>query len=176
MWIFIPIIMTQIIFASAFEKFTPPCTKCKWFVTHPDGNEEYGFCKQFNTFFYSRKEVMIMNEYALHCRKNEHQCGAKGYLFEPKDLWNILDNQFHFLKEFKNLEDKYDLKELEEKKKELEDQICGEVNEKQDLEEWDKEYEMVKKKIFTLSTFSTFKKSGAKSLCNEVKEGGAKNP
>jgi hypothetical protein len=120
-----------------------------------------------------------MNEYALHCRKNEDQCGPKGYLFEPKDLWNILDNQFHFLKEFKNLEDKYDLKELEEKKKELEDQICGEVNEKQDLEEWDKEYEMVQKKIFTLSTCcNEVKKGGAKStstFCNKVKEGGEKN-
>ena len=167
MWIFISIIMmTNIIFADAFENFTPPCTKCKWFVSHPDGNQEYGFCKQFNTFFYSRKEITIMNEYARHCRKNEYQCGPKGYLFEPKDLWNILDNQFHVLKELKQLEDKYDLKELEEKKKELEDQICGEVNEKQDLEEWDKEYAMVKKKISTFSTFSTlstFKKSGAKS-------------
>jgi hypothetical protein len=152
--------MLTIGFVNAFENYTPPCVKCKWFISHPNGAEEYGFCKQFNTFFYSKEETMVMNEYALHCRKNEHQCGPIGYLFEPKDVWNVLDIKFHFLKELKKMEEKYDLQELEEKKKELEDQICGEVNEKQDLEEWDKEYAIINKRI---STLSTFKKSGAKN-------------
>lgn len=135
----------------------PPCKKCKWFVPNANDKEEHGFCKQFNSFFYSKDETLVMSEFASHCRKNENMCGQKGYLFEPLDPWKLFDKSFHFLKELKQLEDLLDLAELEEKKKELEDQMCGEVNEKPDLEKWEEEYKNLQRKINLLHLL-TFKK------------------
>jgi hypothetical protein len=136
-----------------FEKFTPPCTKCKWFAPNANNKEEYGFCKRFNNLHYGKEEILIISEFANHCRKHENMCGEKGYLFEPLDPWKLLDKSFHFLKELKQLEDLLDLTELQEKKKELEDQICGEVNEKPDLEEWEEEYTNLQKKINILINY-----------------------
>jgi len=141
-----------------FPVTPPPCRKCKWFVPNANDKEEHGFCKQFNNFFYSKDETLVMSEFASHCRKNENMCGQKGHLFEALDPWKIFDKSFHFLKELKQLEDILDLAELQEKKKELEDQICGEVNEKPDLEKWEEEYKNLQKKINILTEIKSLKK------------------
>ena len=130
----------------------PLCSKCKWFIPSLNGNPEYGSCKIFSHFEYTKEKTVETNEYAVHCRNNKYQCGSEGYLFEPS--LKLPKKCYHLLKD-------NDLRELEEKKKELEDEMCGEVHEKSDLEAWDKEYALLTEQI---STFSTFRKGEVKNL------------
>lgn len=135
----------------------PHCSKCMWFVPNVNKKPEDGFCKMFVNIKYVKGKTIEKDEYAVHCRKNDYQCGPEAYLFESKDdTWNLVykrvDNHLYFLKQpiqnkENNQEKNFILQDLEEKMRELEDQISGEVNEKKDLEEIDREYIFLTEKI-----------------------------
>ena len=61
----------------------PSCTKCKWFVPHKLGVEDYGLCKMHKNTYSLRKNMEVsIYEYAKHCRDNQDMCGKEGYLYE----------------------------------------------------------------------------------------------
>ena len=124
----------------------PTCDKCKWFIPNKNGVYEYGFCKMFANYYYTKDEKFILNEYARYSRKNENQCGPPGYLFEPKNTHNFIYK--NDLLNMNNIKD--EINHLQEKLTELEEQISGEVNEKKDLEEIEREYNSILKKIAAL--------------------------
>jgi len=157
----ITMILISLEMIQAFGNFTPSCTKCKWFVANNNGMVDYGFCRQFNGGKQTNTNILV-SEYAIHCRKNEYMCGSEGYLFDRINIINILDKRFKFLKEShkqtlvdyddelldNNLDDlKEKLCDLKEELRDMEDEISGEVNEKNDLEEWERQYVKLQKKI-----------------------------
>jgi hypothetical protein len=153
-------VMILIEMIQAFGNFTPSCTKCKWFVANNNGMFDYGFCRQFNGGKQTNTNILV-SEYAIHCRKNEYMCGSEGYLFDRINIMNIIDKRFKFLKEpqkhlyqdngelvDEDLDDiKEELHDLKEQLRDMEDEISGEVNEKNDLEEWERQYVKLQKKI-----------------------------
>ena len=61
----------------------PSCTKCKWFVPHKLGVEDYGLCKLHKNTYSLRKNMEVsIYEYAKHCRDNQNMCGKEGYLYD----------------------------------------------------------------------------------------------
>jgi len=130
----------------------PLCSQCKFFIPHKNQNEnlEYGFCKMFTNFHYTKDETIVINEYAKHCRQNEYQCGPNGYLFESKNPEINLNKHILNKKIEQNRND--EIAELQEKIKELEEQICGEVNEKKEIERIEKERNQIFKKIDLLKS------------------------
>ena len=134
----------------SFEKFSPPCSQCKWFQPHNNGNRDHGLCKLFKNFFYDKLETKVIYDFASHCRDNEYQCGNQGYFFESKRSFDILNKSFHFLKEVQQMDVLYELRDLEEQLQELQGLTCGEVNETHELEEIEKETTFLKRRIASL--------------------------
>ena len=130
-----------------------PCIKCKWFIPNPNLNsseKNQGLCKKFKKFNKKNNTVKTLNnmyEYAIDCRRNEFQCGTKAYYFEPID--NNNDYNRKYLNNEYNDEDSQEeeLSTLQNQIKEMEELNCGEVNEKRDLEDWETEYNSIKKRI-----------------------------
>ena len=128
------------------------CTNCKWFIPNKNNeNAEYGFCKMFTNFHQVKDKTLIINEYAVHCRKNEFQCGTEGYFFEPKDvlMYSFSNNRKSaFIHDaFEKAQHLREIRILKEKIKELTNLNCGEVNETQDLEDCDNEMKDIQQKI-----------------------------
>jgi len=133
----------------------PLCSQCKFFIPYKNQNDntENGFCKMFINYHHTKDETLVINEYASHCRKNEYQCGPNAYLFESKNP-EITMNKYIFNKKTEKPEKNgnEEIHELQERIKELEEQICGEVNEKKDIERIEKERNQLFKKITLLKS------------------------
>jgi len=90
--------------------FEPSCSTCKFFIPHQT-NADLGLCNVF-------KETSINNNllknFAIHCRNDEKLCGKSGFLYEQKDENEDLLNQ---------------------KKEMINNLCCGEVNEKEDIDD-----------------------------------------
>lgn len=113
------------------------CTKCKHFIPHHLGNQDLGLCEMFkNTCFYQGKESVLPN-FAKHCRANENLCGKNGFLYE-----HINNNENH-----ENHENQIIDSEFNNKLNELNNRCCGEVNEKDEIEQLEKEFFEVFQKI-----------------------------
>ena len=63
--------------------FDKPCYKCNHFIPNLK-NPELSLCGMFKESFYfdKNKDTMIEN-FAIHCRRDENLCGKSGYLFDP---------------------------------------------------------------------------------------------
>jgi hypothetical protein len=123
-----------------------PCSKCKWFIKneHKDDLED-GYCEIFLTNQFLNSNFYSKYKHVFECRSNNLLCGINGYYFEPKT------NSFNQIKNDPlEQEEKNKLKELNylrEKMIEMEEQNCGEVNEKYDLDNWDLELKQIKIRI-----------------------------
>jgi hypothetical protein len=87
------------------------CQSCKNFIPHSRGIPELGLCGIFK------------GNFAEHCRKDQNLCGEKGYLYEEEQVTNEKFN--------KDFVDLYD---------ELNNRCSGEVNEKEELEQLEKDF------------------------------------
>jgi hypothetical protein len=89
------------------------------------------------------KEVTIYN-FAAHCRNDERICGKSGFLYEAKD------------------EDCVDVSETDyDELNELNNRCCGEVNEKDDIEELERDF---------FEIFQRIKKFNKKRIYNTSKD------
>ena len=99
--------------------YNPGCIYCKFYV--PQKNYNYpGLCKIFKTNSNSENININSYHYAIDCRNNEDKCGKSGILFEPNHEFS----QNKFLQEYE----------------ELNNRCCGEVNEKDEIEELEREF------------------------------------
>ena len=116
----------------------PSCASCKFFIPNNRGNNELGLCKMFkNTCYHRGKEYSLPN-YAIHCRDNENLCGQKGILYESIQKINDYTNGTE-----KNTAEQ----QFENELNELNNRCCGEVNEKDEIEQLEKEFFEVFQKI-----------------------------
>jgi hypothetical protein len=123
--------------ALAFS-YEPSCSSCKHFIPHFKNNNDLGLCKMFKTTPYPDTNILISN-FAVHCRNNENLCGKSGNLYEPDS--EIIQKKFY---------DDYE---------ELNNRCCGEVNEKYELEELEKEFFELFQKIKKHNTKRIYKTS-----------------
>lgn len=132
----------------SFSDINPikPCSLCKWFIKREDSEDpEDGHCELFKKHFFLHNRVNNRFKHVKECRNNESLCGISAYYFEPNnvdkdknDLDSTSTGKKNYLKE---------LQYLREKMIEMEELNCGEVNENNDLENWDKEYKQIKNRI-----------------------------
>ena len=116
------ILFSYIALISAYE---PSCNSCKHFIPHFKNNQDLGLCKILKNRPYPDTNIVISN-FAVDCRNDENLCGKSGILYEPD--YDIIHKQFY---------DDY---------KELNNRCCGEVNEKYEIDELDKElFELLQK-------------------------------
>jgi hypothetical protein len=123
--------------AIAFS-YEPSCTSCKHFIPHVKNNNDLGLCKMFKSSPYPDTNILVSN-FAVHCRNDENLCGKSGLLYDP-DYDNI-KQQFY---------DDYE---------ELNNRCCGEVNEKYEIDELDKELLELFQKIKAHNTKRIYKSS-----------------
>lgn len=133
--------------ASSLKPVYPlkPCSLCKWFIKKEDTDDsEDGFCEIFKNNLFLKNDFLNRNKHVIECRQNELLCGENACYFEPigsdmeKENYPSKPGINNYLKE---------LLILREKMIEMEELNCGEVNENNDLENWDKEYKQIKSRI-----------------------------
>ena len=139
--------LINIIFA-----YEPSCVSCKWFIGNKNLNADLGLCKMFKES-YSFNDNVIKYNYAVHCRNDEKLCGKSGFLYEVKDGVSLDVSETEIMND-------YD---------ELKNRCCGEVNEKDEIEQLEKEFFEIfqrikkynKKRIFSASKdlYKFFRKS-----------------
>uniref|UniRef100_A0A6C0E1X8 Uncharacterized protein n=1 Tax=viral metagenome TaxID=1070528 RepID=A0A6C0E1X8_9ZZZZ len=123
-------------FISIFA-YQPLCDSCKHFIPNKNLNPDLGLCKMFQETSYNNGYIRLYN-FATHCRNDENLCGKSGFLYEgpPSDNPEII----------------YQLNELSNK-------CCGEVNEKNELEELEREFFEIFQKMKKYNTARKYRSS-----------------
>jgi hypothetical protein len=122
--------MLLLSFFTAIFSYTPSCDSCKFFIRNNKGSE-LGYCKLFKNIVYKQGKEVIIHDFAVHCRNNEDMCGKEGNLYE-----SLIENKNE--KIYNDLIDEYD---------ELKNRCCGEVNEKDELEQLERDFFEIFQKI-----------------------------
>lgn len=123
-------------FMSTVFSYEPSCTSCKHFIPHFTNKPDLGLCKMFKNTNYIDTDIVI-HDFAVYCRNNESLCGKPGHLYELND-----DSvQKKFLDDYE----------------ELNNRCCGEVNEKYEIEELEKEFFELFQKIKRHNTKRIYK-------------------
>ena len=123
--------------------FEPSCSSCKNFIPHNKGNPDLGLCKMFKNLAYPGEDTVILYNFASHCRNDENLCGKTGFLYEPK---NVATND----KINNDINNDYDT---------LINRCCGEVNEKDELEELERDFFELFQKMKKYNTRRVYKTS-----------------
>jgi len=110
--------------------FEPSCTSCKFYIPSKTNNAELGFCRMFKNTCYNKGAQVVLPNYAQHCRENEHLCGKTGFFYE---------GNIDITKESNKLADQEDNDFINEFN-EINNRCCGEVNEKDEIEQLEKDF------------------------------------
>ena len=134
--IMLPYLIVISFIVSIFS-YNPSCTYCKHFIPNKNQNADLGLCKMFQETTYSNGYVRLYN-FATHCRNDENLCGKSGFLYDghPSDNPEII----------------YKLNELANK-------CCGEVNEKNELEELERDFFEIFQRMKKYNTARRYKSS-----------------
>lgn len=128
--------------------FEQSCTSCKNYIPHNKGNPDLGLCKMFKNLAYPGEDTVILYNFAAHCRNDENLCGKTGFLYEPVSVTsnNKIDND----KINNDIKTDYDI---------LTNRCCGEVNEKDELEELERDFFELFQKMKKYNTKRVYKTS-----------------
>jgi len=99
-------------FIGVIYGFEPSCLTCKFFIPH-QSNPELGLCNVFKKT--SIDNSNLLKNFATNCRNDENLCGKSGIFYEK------IDDEL-----------------LNEKKEIISNLCCGELNEKDDIDELEK--------------------------------------
>ena len=127
-------------FVTNIFSYEPLCSSCKNFIPHIKNNPDLGLCKMFKNTPYTDNNIVI-HEFASHCRNNENLCGKSGFFYEPYD--EITKKQ---------ILDDYE---------ELNNRCCGEVNERSEIEELERDF---------FELFQKIRKHNTKRIYNSTKD------
>ena len=118
---------------------------CRQLNLNKINNQDSDFYTISKKSHHIKSTSFIYKDETCNCKKSDVQCRTDCYFFDPpnsgflpKNIYSDTDSELN------------ELKSLEEKMNELNELHCGEVNEKVDLENWEKEYNNIKKKIANL--------------------------
>lgn len=124
--------------------FKPLCSSCKFYTPHKL-NKQLGLCELFKE---NGLNNIRLNNFASHCRNNENLCGKSGFLYESKNTQ-------------KDISDTSDISDIIDQ---LDNMCCGEVNEKVEIEE----YEKIEKELSNI--FQQIKKHNTKKNYKTTKD------
>ena len=116
--------------------YKPSCDSCKWFIPISTNkqNTDLGLCKMFkNTCYDKNGNEIIIRNFAAHCRNDEDLCGASGALYEPKEKLDDYNDSLETDRKRQKLDIQNDYDELSNR-------CCGEVNEKNEIEELERDF------------------------------------
>jgi hypothetical protein len=154
------IMLNIFIYINACKIIPPSCNSCKHFVPNIKGNDfdNYGLCKIFKNVFYCNGDKLTIYDFAMHCRNNENQCGKNGYLYQHFSEKNIIDYD-NTGEEIKNLINQYN---------NINNDLSGEIIEKYEIEELEKELLSIFQKLrkFNKNQLEKFGKSFYKNYKN----------
>jgi len=106
-----------------------PCISCKHFLPHNRGIDDLGLC------------IIFKGNFAQHCRNDKNLCGKTGFLYEAKNDKNI---NHKYILEQHNETPELDISHIYD---ELNNRCSGEVNEKEELEQLEKDFAEMYEKI-----------------------------
>ena len=127
--------------------FKPLCSSCKFYTPHKL-NKQLGLCELFKE---NGLNNIRLNNFASHCRNNENLCGKSGFLYESKNTQ-------------KDISDTSDTSDISDIIDQLDNMCCGEVNEKVEIEE----YEKIEKELSNI--FQQIKKHNTKKNYKTTKD------
>ncbi len=76
------IIYVLIMLLTSVYGFKPSCSTCKFFIPNND-KPKLGLCTMFQDKVYNKDNNVLVKNLAVHCRRDENQCGETGFLYEP---------------------------------------------------------------------------------------------
>jgi hypothetical protein len=125
----------------------PNCKDCKWFVHNKGQLYQPGQCSLFSNKIieYGNAEIVI-HRYAIQCRLNSYLCGMDGTHFTPV---SSSQSNINISKKSEKKSDS-DLKELQKINddiQELENNFNGEVCEKDEIRNLEKEIAVLRNKL-----------------------------
>jgi hypothetical protein len=128
-----------ILFFSTIYALEPSCSSCKFYIAHKT-NSQLGLCDLFKEK--GLNGVLIKN-FAAYCRNDENLCGKSGFLYEPREEQDkkVIDITYN-----------------------LNNSCCGEVNEKNEIEEYDN----MEKELFDI--LQKIKKHNKKNIYRTSRE------
>ena len=89
-------IILLLIISEGVLSFEKSCNYCKFFISSPDNNADLGQCKIFRDALYFDDTIKI-NNFAVHCRKDEKLCGKEGLFYsEIDDIDDLIDEKYIF--------------------------------------------------------------------------------
>jgi hypothetical protein len=130
---------------SFIYSFDPNCINCKNYLINKK-SPNLSCCKKFKTIIYNKGKEKINYNYAIYCRNDENLCGKSGLLFEE-----INENEKKKLEPLEN--------ELIDRYNELNNRCCGEVNEKYEIEQLERDFFDLFQKMKRYNTNRIYKTS-----------------
>ena len=125
----------------------PNCKDCKWFVHNKGQLYQPGQCSLFSNKIieYGNAEIVI-HRYAIQCRLNSYLCGMDGSHFTP--LYSTQrNNEVSKKSEKKSDSDLKELQKIQDDIQELENNFNGEVCEKDEIRNLEKEIAVLRNKL-----------------------------
>ena len=135
--VYIILLLTSLVFIYSYK---PSCTNCKWFIMPNNGiNADLGLCSKFKDTIYDKGVEKVIYNFATHCRNNENLCGKEGLLYEENN----------------------ETKQIKMDYEDLNNRCCGEVNEKDEIEQLERDF---------FEIFQRIKKHNKKTIYNTSKQ------
>lgn len=75
------IVYLLIVLLNTVYSFTPSCSTCKFFIPNND-KPDLGLCNMFQDKLYNKDNDVLVNNLAVHCRRDENLCGESGFLYD----------------------------------------------------------------------------------------------
>jgi hypothetical protein len=139
--------ITIIITFSSIVAYNPSCISYKHFIPYYLGNQDFSLCKMFKNISYNKGIKKIMHNYAIHYENDANLHGKSCYLHDV-DYNNKI------------------IKQLELDFNELNNRCCGEVNEKDEIEQLEKDFLEIFQEIKNCNNKSfLLQQLGCKNFC-----------
>jgi hypothetical protein len=75
------IVYLLMVLINTVYSFTPSCSTCNFFIPN-NLNPDLGLCNMFQDKLYNKEKSVLVNNMAVHCRRDENLCGESGFLYE----------------------------------------------------------------------------------------------
>ena len=142
-------------YITAYDGLMPSCASCRSFIKNKNNDYDYGYCKIYKNKHEHNGQTIQLYEYAKHCRDNTYMCGPEGYLYEPikysDNTYEIHDVDVSDITKMTAVDEMKENKEIENLFDEYTNKCCGEICEKDDLIELEKDYINLIKKIKSIN-------------------------
>ena len=153
--------ITIIITFSSIVAYNPSCISYKHFIPYYLGNQDFSLCKMFKNISYNQGVKKIMHNYAIHYENDANLHGKSCYLHCKSCYLHCKSCYLHDVDYNNKI-----IKQLELDFNELNNRCCGEVNEKDEIEQLEKDFLEIFLEIINCNNKSfLLQQLGCKNFC-----------